>query len=69
MALELDDRVSSGVSRLADFPYSGRLGREAGTRELIVLRTPYIAVYTVDDSGVRVVRLIHGAQQWPEEEA
>lgn len=47
------------------FPLSGRLGRVPGTRELVIHHTPYIAVYAVDDSVVRVLRVIHGAQQWP----
>jgi toxin ParE1/3/4 len=65
IAFELDERVSTSTSRLKDHPYSGRPGRAPGTRELIVLRTPYIAVYGVDEQGVRIIRLIHGAQQWP----
>jgi addiction module RelE/StbE family toxin len=67
MALELDDRVSGAVMRLGDYPNSGRPGRVIGTRELVISRTPYIAVYTIDEAGVRIARLIHGAKQWPEE--
>jgi len=68
IALDLDDRVRGGVLRLADYPNSGRVGRTIGTRELVIHRTPYIAVYTIDDAGVRIVRLIHGAKQWPEDQ-
>jgi len=32
---------------------------------LVIQRTPYIAIYFVDDSGIRIARLIHGAQKWP----
>ncbi|MEO8727435.1 MAG: type II toxin-antitoxin system mRNA interferase toxin, RelE/StbE family [Acidobacteriaceae bacterium] len=45
----------------------GRPGRIDGTRELIIQRTPYIAVYHVDSEVVRILRVLHGAQQWPEE--
>lgn len=68
VAFQLDERVSAAVSRLANYPHSGRPGRAIGTRELVIVRTPYIAVYAIDDMGVRIVRLIHGAQQWPEDD-
>ncbi|WP_374627807.1 type II toxin-antitoxin system RelE/ParE family toxin [Devosia sp.] len=64
-ALELDERIDHAVLRLADYPLSGRVGRASNTRELVIQHTPYIAVYAVDDSGVRIIRLIHGARQWP----
>jgi len=65
IALELDERISQAVSQLQDHPYSGRPGRATGTRELVIVRTPYIAVYVVSEDAVSVVRLIHGAQRWP----
>lgn len=64
-AIELDDRVDEAVDRLVLFPNSGRVGRVDGTRELVVARTPYIAVYAVDQDEVVILRLLHGAQQWP----
>jgi toxin ParE1/3/4 len=36
----------------------------AGTRELVVSRTPFIVVYAVGDA-VELLRILHGAQQWP----
>jgi toxin ParE1/3/4 len=50
-----------------EFPESGRIGRIAGTRELVIPRTPYIAAYVVLDDKVRILRVLHGAQIWPEE--
>ena len=35
------------------------------TRELVVPRTPYIVVYTVESDYVRIHRVLHGAQRWP----
>lgn len=52
--------------RLLIFPESGRPGRIAGTRELIITSTPYVAVYVVAEATVRILRILHGAQQWPD---
>jgi len=36
-------------------------------RELVIVRTPYIAAYQIADDTVKILRILHGAQQWPEE--
>ncbi|MCY1740741.1 type II toxin-antitoxin system RelE/ParE family toxin [Ensifer sp. SL37] len=65
-ALDMWDDIESQVERLCDFPRSGRTGRMPGTRELVVTGTAYIIVYIVGDD-VELVRVLHGAQQWPPE--
>ena len=47
------------------FPNRGRAGKKEGTRELVMAPLPYIVVYTVREDVVYVVRILHGAQQWP----
>ncbi|MQW61593.1 type II toxin-antitoxin system mRNA interferase toxin, RelE/StbE family [Sinorhizobium meliloti] len=49
------------------FPESGRPGRVAGTRELVIPRTPYIAAYMLMADRIRILRVLHGAQNWPSE--
>ena len=66
-AILVDDRVNAQVTRLTQFPESGRPGRVEGTRELVIDRTPYIAAYRIIDDTVRILRVLHGAQQWPGE--
>ena len=66
-AVTVDDRIRMQVEGLVRFPESGRPGRVEGTRELVIDRTPYIAAYRVAGSVVRVLRVLHGAQRWPEE--
>ncbi|RXT52650.1 addiction module toxin RelE [Bosea sp. Tri-44] len=67
VAAEIDERIASAVHRLLRFPESGRPGRVAGTRELVVPRTPYIAIYGVMSDKVRILRVLHGARMWPED--
>ena len=50
---------------LQRFPRSGRPGRVAGTRELVIIRTPYIAVYRIIDDTIHVLRARHSSRQWP----
>ncbi len=45
------------------FPYRGRVGLAAGTRERVTVR-PYIIIYEIDPGAelVRILRIWHGAQ-------
>jgi toxin ParE1/3/4 len=66
-AITVDERIEEAVERLVRFPMSGRTGRVEGTRELVIDRTPYIAAYRIADRTIRVLRLLHGAQEWPDD--
>lgn len=57
--------VYESVSSLAQFPERGRAGQRAGTRELVLGRLPYVAIYRVRHTEVEVLRILHGAQSWP----
>jgi addiction module RelE/StbE family toxin len=65
-AVMIDERIMAATRRLIDFPASGRVGRIAGTRELVINGTPYVAAYAVTETAVRVLRVLHGSQEWPE---
>lgn len=65
-AIDCDERISTCVRRLLQFPESGRPGRVARTRELVITRTPYITPYRVRGDVVRVLRVLHGALLWPD---
>ena len=66
-AVVVDDRIRVQVRQLLQFPETGRPGRIEGTRELVISRTPYIAAYRITGETVRILRVLHGAQQWPDE--
>jgi len=61
--------IESQVQTLVEHPGVGRPGRVAGTRELVIVNTPYVVAYTVDRRAdtVIVLRVLHGARRWPEE--
>lgn len=66
-ALTQLDEIEQQVELLASFPDMGRAGRVDGTRELVIARTPFILIYRVrpKESLVEILRLLHGAQNWP----
>ena len=64
-AVDLGAAIEAAVSRLADCPESARPGRVPGTRELVVLATPFVVVYRIEVTGVVILRVLHGAQKWP----
>lgn len=64
----IDDRIVASARSLQEFPQRGRPGRIVGVRELMVPRTPYILIYTIDDPIIRVLRVLHGARIWPDEQ-
>lgn len=66
-AVTVDDRIRGQVEELMRFPEIGRPGRVEGPRELVVHRTPYIVAYRITGDNVRILRVLHGAQIWPED--
>ena len=63
-ALALDELLAEKAARLIDHPGQGRIGRVAGTRELVAHQN-YIVVYQVTTNAVAILRVLHAAQRWP----
>ena len=66
-AYAVHEAILRQVGRLAEHPRIGRPGRVEGTRELVVSGTPYIVAYRVAGQDVTILRVLHGAQQWPKQ--
>ena len=60
-------KISRAVDQLKKNPAMGRAGRVAGTRELVVVETPYIIPYRVRGDAVEILRVFHATRKWPEE--
>ena len=65
-AQALKDDIVAKAAKLPEFPRLYRAGRVEGTREMVVWAN-YIVVYEEDPIIVRILRVLHGAQQWPPE--
>lgn len=65
-ALAVDGALSRQLNLLKEFPEMGRSGRVKGTRELVVQGTPFIVAHQVRKDSVRILRILHGAQRWPD---
>ena len=57
--------IHDAPTALLTFPNRGRLGKKAGTRELVLSPLPYVVVYTVRGEVIYIARILHGAQRWP----
>ena len=55
-------RIVAVVEALREHPYLGRVGREPGTRELVVGSTPYLIIYRVRAKRLLILTIWHGRQ-------
>lgn len=66
-AQHLKDELQAKAACLPEHPWLYRAGRVAGTREMVV-GANYVVVYGVDATVIRILRVLHAAQQWPSPE-
>jgi addiction module RelE/StbE family toxin len=63
-AQRLRDDIETKTSKLPEHPRLYRRGRIEGTREKVVWSN-FILIYQEDAFAVRILRVLHAAQQWP----
>jgi len=66
VAGRITTQIVTTIRQLTAFPMSGRSGRVPGTRELVILNTPFIAAYAIDHGRIVILAIYHAARQWPE---
>jgi toxin ParE1/3/4 len=64
-AQKISAMILKSVGGLRSFPLLGRIGRVAGTRELVIPGTPFIAAYRVDEDEVVISKVLRGRRSWP----
>ena len=62
---EMLERIFSAVEMLERHPEAGRRGRVPGTRELVILSTPFLVAYRVQRKSIDILALLPGARKWP----
>jgi toxin ParE1/3/4 len=63
-AQEQSRRIRAAARRLPEFPHLGG-ELDDDRRRLQVPRTPFILVYRVTPGAILILRVWHGARQWP----
>lgn len=66
-AVRVIGAITTRIDRLSREPGSGRPGRLRGTRELVVVGTPYVVAYRVHANEIEVLTIQHGSQRWPDD--
>jgi len=66
-AVRTADQIWESTQLLARNSMAGRKGRVAGTRELVISGTPFVVAYRIEKNQVRILAVLHAAQEWPEE--
>lgn len=64
-AAQLIRKIYEAPSILKSYPNLGRPGKKEGTRELVITPLPYIVVYQIMGDAMYILRILHGAQDWP----
>lgn len=54
--------IIESARQLVQFPNSGRPGRKGGTRELVIVGTPYILVYRTG-AEIQILNVLHGSMR------
>ncbi len=60
----LTDLIFEAAAGLGVHSRQYRPGREAGTREMVVLPS-YVMVYRIDLDSIRILRVLHASRQYP----
>ncbi len=65
-AINLFETIKQTVEKLQNYPNMGRIGRISGTRELVIIKTPFIVAYRVQDETIEILRVLHSSRKWPD---
>ncbi len=60
------EQIGKSVQNLVLYPKLGRLGRVKGTRELVIINSPYVTAYRIKKDQIEILSIIHTARRWPE---
>jgi len=61
-AAEVVTEIEAVIDHLAHFPFAGRLTDEGGVRMFVLSRYPYLFYKVLPNENLRILRILHGAQ-------
>jgi plasmid stabilization system protein ParE len=64
LASDMAQRIFDAGASLTQMPDRARPGRVRNTREFLVQKTPYLIVFSRDDT-INILRVLHSRQKWP----
>ena len=64
-AQEFFRHAVASVDQLLEFPQLGRAGRVHGTRELVLVKYPYVVPYRVKGQEIQILHVFHSSRTWP----
>lgn len=59
------EKIETTISHIRLQPYIGHAGRVPNTYEFLVLGTPFIIIYMIEDNCLIVVSILHTARKYP----
>jgi addiction module RelE/StbE family toxin len=59
------ERIEKAIITLCEYPSLGKSGRMDGTREFMVLNTPFIVVYRVEKHILQILSVLHTSKKYP----
>ena len=59
------EKIELTISKLAEFPHMGHIGRVKETYEFVALDTPFIVVYMFDETALKIVSILHMSRRYP----
>ena len=59
------DKFEDVAERLDAFPRMGKMLHKPKGRQFAVPGTPYKLVYRLTKDGIEILRVLHGARDWP----
>lgn len=64
-ALAVVDHILVAAEQLAHFPFTGKVGRQQGIRELVLSRFLYTIFYRIKPAKIQILRVLHQRRKFP----
>lgn len=63
-AEDVIEAIARAVETLPAYPNLGRNGRVRGTKELVVVGTPFVIPYRIKKDRFEILAILHSARRW-----